>query len=249
MFRGLGLEDPGLGLEGWSHGFEDPGLVLEGWSHGFEDPGLGLKGWGLGLKTLALTTSVTVTCPRLADGVSEACSRRLELRRLGCIHVGGTGISWIFGRPDLLKAKIKFSTFDAVLLAQVSRLSFDNTATHLDVVLDGQLSRWLLSSAHVSTTYVSWSQSRAPWLERLYILLYRLLITVGSTTATLRWLEWPKCIFKNFSLCRTWLFVWCLECAEVNTSAQFLKIYTGTLATDSFRSALKTHLFAALRDD
>jgi len=123
MFRGLGLEDPGLGLEGWSHGFEDPGLVLEGWSHGFEDPGLGLKGWGLGLKTLALTTSVTVTCPRLADGVSEACSRRLELRRLGCIHVGGTGISWIFGRPDLLKAKIKFSTFDAVLLAQVSRLS------------------------------------------------------------------------------------------------------------------------------
>ena len=31
--------------------------------------------------------------------------------------------------------------------------------------------------------------------------------------------------FRNFSLCRTWLLVWCLECAEVNTSPQFLTIY------------------------
>jgi len=62
------------------------------------------------------------------------------------------------------------------------------------------------------------------WLERLSILLYRLLFTVGLTTATPHWLEWPKFIFSNFSLCRTWLLVWCLECAEVNTSTQFLKI-------------------------
>ena len=61
------------------------------------------------------------------------------------------------------------------------------------------------------------------------ILLYRLLFTVGLTTATLRWLEWLKFIFRNFSLCRTWLFVWCLECTEVNTSPQFLKLYIGYL--------------------
>ena len=54
----------------------------------------------------------------------------------------------------------------------------------------------------------------------------RLLFTVGLTTATLRWLEWPKFTFRNFSLCRTWLLVWCLECAEVKTSPKFLKIYT-----------------------
>ena len=37
---------------------------------------------------------------------------------------------------------------------------------------------------------------------------YRLLFTVGLTTATLRWLEWPKFTFRNFSLCGTWLLVW-----------------------------------------
>ena len=47
--------------------------------------------------------------------------------------------------------------------------------------------------------------------------------TVGLTTATLHWLEWPQFIVRNFSLCRTWLLMWCLECAEVNTS-QFLTI-------------------------
>jgi len=36
-------------------------------------------------------------------------------------------------------------------------------------------------------------------------------------------------ILRNFSLCRTWLLAWCLECAGVNTSPQFLKIYTGYL--------------------
>ena len=50
-----------------------------------------------------------------------------------------------------------------------------------------------------------------------------------SMFATLCWLEWPKFIFRNFSLCRIWLLVWCLECAEVNTSPQFLKIYIGYL--------------------
>ena len=38
-----------------------------------------------------------------------------------------------------------------------------------------------------------------------------------------------KFTLRNFSLCRTWLLVWCLECAEVNTSPQFLKIYIGYL--------------------
>jgi len=58
----------------------------------------------------------------------------------------------------------------------------------------------------------------------------RLLFTVGLTTATLHWLEdWPKFTFRNFSLCRTWLPVWCLECAEMNTSPEFLKIYAGYL--------------------
>ena len=85
--------------------------------------------------------------------------------------------------------------------------------------------RVTVSAAYVSSSYVSWSQSRAPWLERLSILLYRLLFTVGWTTATLLWLEWLKFIFRNFSLWRTWLLVWCLECAVVNTSPQFLKIY------------------------
>jgi len=45
----------------------------------------------------------------------------------------------------------------------------------------------------------------------------------------MRWLEWPKFIFRNFSLCRTWLLVWCLECTKMNTSPQFLKIYIGYL--------------------
>jgi len=53
--------------------------------------------------------------------------------------------------------------------------------------------------------------------------------TVGLTTATLRWLEWPKFTFRNFSLCRTRLLVWCLECAKVKTSPQFLKINIGYL--------------------
>jgi len=42
-------------------------------------------------------------------------------------------------------------------------------------------------------------------------------------------MEWPKFTFRDFSLCRTWLLEWCLECAEVTTSPQFLKIYTGYL--------------------
>jgi len=83
--------------------------------------------------------------------------------------------------------------------------------------LHGNFQVILLSAAHVSTSYVSWSQSRDPWLERLSILLYRLLFTVGLTTATLRWLEWPKFIFRNFSLCWTCLLVWCLECTEMGT--------------------------------
>ena len=88
-----------------------------------------------------------------------------------------------------------------------------------------------LSAVHVyvSTSFVSWSQSRAPWLDRLSILLCRLLFIVGLTSATLCWLEWPKFIVRNFSLWRTWLLVWCLEFAEVNTSHQFLKIYIGYL--------------------
>ena len=65
--------------------------------------------------------------------------------------------------------------------------------------------------------------------QELSILLYRLSFTVGLTTATLQWLEWPMFTFRNLSLCRTWLLVWCLECAEVNTSPQFLKTYTGYL--------------------
>jgi len=55
------------------------------------------------------------------------------------------------------------------------------------------------------------------------------LFTVGLTTATLRWLERPKFTCTNFGLCRTWLLVWCLECAEVNTSPQCL-IYIGYLS-------------------
>ena len=30
-------------------------------------------------------------------------------------------------------------------------------------------------------------------------------------------------IFRNVSLCRTWLLVWCLECAEVNASPPVLE--------------------------
>ena len=65
-------------------------------------------------------------------------------------------------------------------------------------------------------------------------LLYKLLFTVGLTTATHGscthgWLDGQKFTFRNFSLRKTWLLVWCLECAEVNTSPQFLKIYTGCL--------------------
>jgi len=69
----------------------------------------------------------------------------------------------------------------------------------------------LLPSTIKLANYVGWSQSRAPWLEKLSILLYRLLFTVVLTTATLRWLEWVKFTFRNFSLCRTWLLVWCLS--------------------------------------
>ena len=36
-------------------------------------------------------------------------------------------------------------------------------------------------------------------------------------------------VYLQKLLCRTWLLVWCLECAEVNTSPQFLKIYIGYL--------------------
>jgi len=65
-----------------------------------------------------------------------------------------------------------------------------------------------VSVAPVSTSYISWSKSRAPWLERLSILLYRLLFPVGLTTVILCWLGWPKLTFRNFTLCRTWLLVW-----------------------------------------
>ena len=65
---------------------------------------------------------------------------------------------------------------------------------------------------------------------RWYIRLTSLTVLVPSlTTATLHWLEWPKFTFRNFSLCRTWLLVWCLECTEVNTLPQFLRIYIGYL--------------------
>ena len=44
---------------------------------------------------------------------------------------------------------------------------------------------------------------------------------------------------SNFSLCRTWLLVWCLECAEVNTSPQCLKIYIGyQLSASSLQDGL-----------
>ena len=68
----------------------------------------------------------------------------------------------------------------------------------------------------------------------LTVLLYMFLFTVGLTTATLHWLEWPMFTFANFSLYRTWLLVWCLECAEVNTSPQFLKAYPGYLLVSEF---------------
>ena len=65
------------------------------------------------------------------------------------------------------------------------------------------------------------------YLRTVRVRLTSLTVLVPSlTTATLHWLEWPKFTFRNFSLCRTWLLVWCLECAEVKTSPKFLKIYT-----------------------
>jgi len=45
----------------------------------------------------------------------------------------------------------------------------------------------------------------------------------NSDYCNLDWLEWLKFTLRNSSLCRTWLLVWCLECAEVNTSAPVLE--------------------------
>ena len=51
-------------------------------------------------------------------------------------------------------------------------------------------------------------------------------------------LEWPKFTYRNFSLCRKWLLIWCLEWAEVNTSHQFLKIYIGCKSASSLQDGL-----------
>jgi len=62
-----------------------------------------------------------------------------------------------------------------------------------------------------------------------FLLILALTRNPDPIRPTRRGPEWPKFIFRNFSLCRRWLLVWCLECAEVNTSPQFLKTYTGYL--------------------
>ena len=80
------------------------------------------------------------------------------------------------------------------------------------------------SVTHVSTSYVSWS----PWLGKLSILVYRLLFTVGLTTATL-------CCWSGQSLPTE-----TLVCAENGCSYGVWSGPKWTHHTSSWRSTLAT---------
>ena len=113
-----------------------------------------------------------------------------------------------------------------------SVVEFDSMATNLGVVLDCQLSVSQQVTAVCRSCFYELCQLKSvksSLTREALNSLIQAFVSVSLTTATLHWLEWPKFIFRNFSLCRTWLLVWCLECAEVNTSPQFLKIYVGYL--------------------
>ena len=113
-----------------------------------------------------------------------------------------------------------------------SVVEFDSMATNLGVVLDCQLSVSQQVTAVCRSCFYELCQLKSvksSLTREALNSLIQAFVSVSLTTATLHWLEWPKFIFRNFNLCRTWRLVWYLECAEVNTSPQFLKIYVGYL--------------------
>jgi len=93
-----------------------------------------------------------------------------------------------------------------------SVVEFDSMATNLGVVLDGQLSMSQQVTAVCRSCFYQLHQLKSVKSSLTREALHSLIqafVTVSLTTATLHWLEWPKFIFRNFSLCRTWLLAWC----------------------------------------
>jgi len=113
-----------------------------------------------------------------------------------------------------------------------SVVEFGSMATNLGVVLDSQLSMSQQVTAVCRSCFyqlrqlksVKSSSTRDALHSFIQAVVHCRLDYCNSALAGV-----AKFIYRNFSLCRTWLLVWCLECAEVNTSPQFLKIYIGYL--------------------
>ena len=137
---------------------------------------------------------------QLATGV-EGLDQWMGSNRLK-LNAKKTELIWIGTGQQLAKLTI------TQLQLINSVVEFDNTATNLGVVLNGQPSMFQQVAAVFRSSFYQLRQLKS---VKSSPFLCRLIFTVGFTTATMRWLEWPKFIFRNFSLCRLWPIVWCLE--------------------------------------
>jgi len=138
---------------------------------------------------------------------AEGLDQRMEFNRLK-LNPEITQLIWIGTGQQLAKLTV------TQLHLINSVVKFDSTAMNLGVVLDGQLSMSQQVTAVYRSCFYQLRQLKSVkstlTREALHSLI-QVFFTVGLTTATLRWLEWPKFIFRNLSLCRAWLLVWCLE--------------------------------------
>ena len=116
----------------------------------------------------------------------------------------------------------------ALLLSDICCIFF-KSINSLTII---RLHRLITAAAAAALNYCTVLYCTVLYLTReaLHSLIQTFVHSRFDYTATQRWLEYLKFIFRNFSsLCRTWLLIWCLKCAEVNTSPRFLKIYNGYL--------------------
>ena len=135
-----------------------------------------------------LCISVPASESQMAAAQLAACVEGLDQwmgsNRLK-LNAKKTQLIWIGTRQQLAKLTVTH------LQLINSVVEFDSTTTNLGVVLDGQLS---MSQQVTAVCRSCFHQLYVSSLTRealhSLILLFRLLFSVGLTTATLRWLEW-----------------------------------------------------------